>query len=204
MPLIEDVPGDDGLAGHDVVMLQQDTPSLDGLVAATITTGSVRLGGWGCWCVRTAGPARRGDGSVREVTCPVGCVFALGACCQFSASALSGGVRSAMDTARCRGRTHATGHPASGLAAAWAGRAGRRPADARRRCRAWPVPVAALQGRLAVSALCRRRTRTGRMAPRVGRRRLHSRRHGVAGVSCAGAAPNGYRRCGATGASPIR
>ena len=99
MPLLEDVPGDDGLAGHDVVMLQQDTPSVDGLVAVRITTGSVRLGGWGCWCVRTAGPARRGDGSVREVTCPAGCVFPLGACCQFSASALSGGVRSAMDTA---------------------------------------------------------------------------------------------------------
>ena len=47
MPLLEDVPGDDGLAGHDVVMLQQDTPSVDGLVAVRITTGSVRLGGWG-------------------------------------------------------------------------------------------------------------------------------------------------------------
>ena len=46
--LLDDVPGDDGLAGHDVVMLQQDTPSLDGLVAVRITTGSVRLGGWGC------------------------------------------------------------------------------------------------------------------------------------------------------------
>ncbi len=39
------------------------------------------------------------------------------------------------------------------------------------------------EGRLAIRALCRRRTRTGRMAPRAGRRRLHSRRHGVAGVS---------------------
>ena len=45
MPLLEDVPGAGGLAGHDVVMLQQDTPSLDGLVAVRITTGSVRLGG---------------------------------------------------------------------------------------------------------------------------------------------------------------
>ena len=39
----EDVAGDDGLAGHDVVMLQQDTPSVDGLVAVRIMTGSVRL-----------------------------------------------------------------------------------------------------------------------------------------------------------------
>ncbi len=64
-----------------------------------------------------------------------------------------------------------------------AGWAGRRPADARRRCRAWPVPVAAVKGRLAISAFVLRRTRTGRMAPRAGRHRLHSRRHGVAGVS---------------------
>jgi len=71
-----------GLAGHDVVMLQQDTPSVDGLVAVRIMTGSVRLGGWGCWSVRTAGPARRGDCSVREVHCPAGCVFPLGVCCQ--------------------------------------------------------------------------------------------------------------------------
>jgi hypothetical protein len=47
MPLIEDVPGTDGLAGHDAVTLQQDTPCVDGLVAARVTTGSVtaqRLG----------------------------------------------------------------------------------------------------------------------------------------------------------------
>ena len=40
----------------------------------------------------------------------------------------------------------------------------------------------------------------GRMPPRVGRRPLHSRRHGVPDVSSAGAAPNGHTRCGATGA----
>jgi len=47
MPLLEDVPGDYGLAGHDAVMRQQDTPSVDELVAVRIMTGSVRLGAWG-------------------------------------------------------------------------------------------------------------------------------------------------------------
>ena len=47
-------------------------------------------------------------------------------------------------------------------------------------------------------------TNDGRMPPRVGRRPLHSRRHGVPDVSSAGAAPNGHTRCGATGASPTR
>ena len=104
-------------------------------------------------CVSTAGPARRGDGSVREVTCPAGCVFPLGACCHCSVSAVSGRVRNSMVTARCRGRTHATGHLRPDLRRR--SRSGGAPA---RRCSSsmssvGRSPVAALKRRLAVSAL---------------------------------------------------